>query len=146
MAQQRTVRVMFPTAGQTPTKIYNKGRVHVNGCHLPDEVDPSSLSGSLSPTLQKKNIVAIDFGTTCCTLAYSMERNDDVGIRFLRLESDNERIPTSIVIDNAGIVVGFGKNARKQYAKLQPEVNHFFDQIKMNLQHDQVDLNLNLLL
>ena len=140
---QKTILV-YGVANSTAdeTRVYRKGETYINGCSLPDEVD-KLRSGTLTDT-EPGNVVAIDFGTTCCTLAYFMKGDRDDEIRYLRHDSDNPRIPTSIVIDDDGNVYAFGRDAQKKYAKLtdqQKQTHHFFHQIKMNLQHDKVIKN-----
>ncbi len=135
---QKTV-IVFGVKDGLEDKVYKKGEKYINGCYLPDEVDRLSVEqiGATDP----RNVVAIDFGTTCCTLAYSFEGDKEYEIRYLRIEEDNARIPTSIVITDEGKVFAFGRDAQKRYLKLteeQKKSHHFFHQIKMNLQHDKV--------
>ena len=137
---RKTVLVFGVSNSQADeTHVYKKGEKYINGCSLPDEVD--KLRGGVIPDAEPENVVAIDFGTTCCTLAYSMKGDRDDDVRYLRHDNDNPRIPTSIVIDDNGNVYAFGRDAQKRYAKLpdqQKQTHHFFHQIKMNLQHDKV--------
>ncbi len=136
----RTALIFEARDNSEDERIYKKGEKYINGCYLPDEVDRQNVkkTGETDPG----NVVAIDFGTTCCTLAYSFKGADrDHDVRYLRIEADNARIPTSIVIDDEGEVFAFGRDAQKRYSKLTDEEkqsHHFFHQIKMNLQHDKV--------
>ncbi len=137
----RTAIILRPTRENSEDdRSYKKGEKYINGCYLPDEVDRQNVktTGDTDPG----NVVAIDFGTTCCTLAYSFQGSDrDNDVRYLRIEADNARIPTSIVIDDEGEVYAFGRDAQRRYSKLteeQKQSHHFFHQIKMNLQHDKV--------
>ena len=110
---------------------------YVNGVRLPAEVARESRSRNSG------NIAAIDFGTSSCSVAYWMK--GDQHVRLLKLGSDygsdDVRVPTAILMDSNGMVVEFGKSARRKYAQLTMEKkrhHYFFDDIKMNLQHDKV--------
>ena len=136
---QRTVLYLGVKENSEENQNYKKGEKYINGCYLPDEVDRQDVhvAGETDP----ENVVAIDFGTTSCTLAYSFKGDQEHEVRYLRIEEDNARITTSIVIDDEGKVFAFGKDAQKRYLKLSEELkqsHHFFHQIKMNLQHDKV--------
>ncbi len=136
---QKTVLVFGVKNGLEESCVYKKGEKYINGCCLPDEVD--TLDARRLGDTDPRNVVAIDFGTTCCTLAFSLEGDRQHEVRYLRLEGDNARIPTSIVIDDKGKVFAFGRDAQRRYLKLteeQKQSHHFFHQIKMNLQHDKV--------
>ena len=110
-------------------------RKHINGVKLPtEEFRRNRLSRQCG-----KNIAAIDFGTTSCSVAYCID--EDRKVRALRF-SDDVRFPSVILMDADGRVVEFGKNARKKYAHLPPDKkqhHHLFTEIKMNLQHDKVN-------
>lgn len=93
---------------------------------------------------QSNNIVAIDFGTKNCSLAFITE-NDELeitrGIPKLPLNGTYLRVPTVVMFNPAGEVESFGHDARTLYANLedhQRETHAYFEEIKMNLHHDKV--------
>ena len=97
---------------------------------------------------QPKNIAAIDFGTKNCSLAYITE-NDKVeftqSVPKLPLNGMYLRVPTAILLNVQGEVEAFGHDARTLYGNLEDsdrESYFFFEEIKMNLQRDQVYLQL----
>lgn len=111
---------------------------YVNGTHFPIK-EPRETAQQNSRC--SGNIAAIDFGTTSCSLAYSVA--GDTRIRFLRLDEANDRVPTAILMDANGRVVDFGSNARRRFAQLPKERkqhHHYFSEIKMTLQHDKVSV------
>lgn len=112
-------------------------RKHVNGVSLPVEESRRDRYKKVA------NIAAIDFGTTSCSVAYCVQ--GDQRVHLLKLGPDDVRVPTAILMDVSGKVVEFGKNARRKYAHVPSERKqyfHFFSEIKMSLQHDQVILCL----
>ena len=123
-----------PSESQQEVVIKQK---YVNGTHFPIK---ELREAAQQNTECNGNIAAIDFGTTSCSLAYSVA--GDTKIRFLRLdEADKERVPTAILMDAKGRVVDFGSNARRRFAQLSKEkkqYHHYFSEIKMTLQHDKV--------
>lgn len=129
-----------PSESQQAVVIKQK---YVNGTHFPIK----ELREAQQNTECNGNIAAIDFGTTSCSLAYSVA--GDTKIRFLRLdEADKERVPTTILLDANGRVVDFGSNARRKFAQLSKEkkqYHHYFSEIKTTLQHDKVLSVLNCL-
>ena len=109
---------------------------YINGVTLPEEVERSSNRSAFRAA---KNIAAIDFGTTGCSLAYRLQ--NDNGVRFVKLDNEDTRVPTAILVDEKGEVMCFGKQARKRYASLPMERKKqcfYFHRVKMNLQHDTV--------
>lgn len=91
-----------------------------------------------------RNIAAIDFGTKNCSLAYITE-NDRLeltqGIPKLPLNGMYLRVPTSLLLNAQGEVEAFGHDAWSLYGNLEEEDKktfHYFEEIKMNLQMDQV--------
>lgn len=91
-----------------------------------------------------KNIAAIDFGTKNCSLAYITE-NDSLevtrGIPKLPLNGTYLRVPTVILFNPSGQVEAFGHDARMLYSNLEDHEREeyiYFEEIKMNLHHDQV--------
>ena len=97
-------------------------------------------------TSYSRCVAAIDFGTTNCSLAYSI---DDRGDQIVRLNEYYTRVPTAIMLKRGQANDGgtecsihsFGEFAQKQYHennKLQKDPYLFFERMKLNLQHDQV--------
>ena len=91
-----------------------------------------------------RNIAAIDFGTKNCSLAYITE-NDTIeltqGVPKLPLNGMYLRVPTAILLNVQGEVVAFGNDARTLYGNLEDherESYFYFEEVKMNLQRDQV--------
>ena len=91
-----------------------------------------------------KNIVAIDFGTKNCSVAYITE-NDQLeitsGIPKLPLNGSYLRVPTAVLFTPEGMVESFGNDARALYLNLddaEREQYIYFEEIKMNLHKDQV--------
>ena len=85
------------------------------------------------------NIAAIDFGTTNCSIAYTIvgSRREEI----LPLNTTHHRVPTAILFEPDGTILSFGYDARAQYLDLDDEgrLEHaYFEQIKMTLQHDEV--------
>ena len=96
--------------------------------------------------LQKnsKNIVAIDFGTKNCSVAYITE-NDQLeitrGIPKLPLNGSFVRVPMAVLFTPEGVVESFGHDARTIYLNLDDSERRqyiYFEEIKMNLHKDQV--------
>ena len=91
-----------------------------------------------------KNIAAIDFGTKNCSLAYVTESDKlevTRGIPKLPLNGTHLRVPTVVLFNPQGQVEAFGHDARTLYANLEDsdrEEYGYFEEIKMNLLHDQV--------
>lgn len=92
---------------------------------------------------RSKNIVAIDFGTKNCSVAFITE-NDQLeitrGIPKLPLNGTYLRVPTVVLFNQAGQVEAFGHDARTLYANLEDherEEYTYFEEMKMNLHHDK---------
>ena len=84
------------------------------------------------------NIAAIDFGTTNCSIAYTT--GSEVPC-ILTLNQTYYRIPTTILFKPDGAIDSFGYDARSEYLNLDDEERleyAYFEQIKMNLQPDEV--------
>ena len=109
-----------------------------NGCQEARRV-PRTESGFRVPS---RNIAAIDFGTTNCSVAYTtVGSGPDEGPRRLPLNSTHCRVPTAILFKPDGTIDSFGYDARKEYLNLDDEDRldyAYFEQIKMDLQHDEV--------
>ena len=90
------------------------------------------------------HIAAIDFGTKNCSLAY-ITANDSVdltqGVPKLPINGMHLRVPTAILFNSHGAPEAFGHDARTLYGNLEDyerESYYYFEEIKMNLQRDQV--------
>ena len=110
---------------------------YVNGVSFP-QVEERTAAGSSRTT--ECNIVAIDFGTTHCSVAYCMAGSNSVSL--LPLDTNrNCRVPCSILIDGDFTVKAFGHHARKAYSALpadKKKTHYYFKELKMQLQHDEV--------
>ena len=109
-----------------------------NGCEVAKRV-PRTESGF---RVHSGNIAAIDFGTTNCSVAYITVRSGtEEGPQLLPLNSTYHRVPTAILFKPDGSIDSFGYDARAEYLNLANEDRldyAYFEQIKMNLQHDKV--------
>ena len=112
-----------------------------NGCEVAKRV-PRIKSGF---RVHSSNIAAIDFGTSNCSLAYTTagsETGEDP--RMLTLNNTHYRVPTTILFKPDGTVDSFGYDARSEYLNLNDKERleyPYFEQIKMNLQHDKVSID-----
>lgn len=88
------------------------------------------------------NIAAIDFGTTNCSLAYILPGSStDRSPNMLPFHGTIYRVPTAILFNKDGTVKSFGARARKIYRGLENAQlleYAYFEHIKMDLQHDEV--------
>ena len=109
-----------------------------NGCQVAKRV-PRSSTGFREPS---RNVAAIDFGTTNCSVAYiTAKDNPELGPQRLQLNSNYSRVPTAILFKRDGSFVSFGHEARNDYIGLDDaeRLDYFyFEEIKMNLQSDEV--------
>ena len=111
-----------------------------NGCKVADRVPPEQALFR-DPS---DNIAAIDFGTTNCSLAYvtaGHSASSEEGAVPLQLNNTFYRVPTAILFKPDGSVKSFGYDGRDEYMNLDDEERleyAYFEQIKMNLQHDEV--------
>ena len=109
-----------------------------NGCEVAKPV-PRREVGFRVPS---GNIAAIDFGTTNCSLAYvTVGDSFEEGPKRLPLNTTFYRVPTAILFTSDGAIDSFGYDARQQYLNLDDDdrLDHaYFEQIKMDLQHDEV--------
>lgn len=95
----------------------------------------------------KDRIIAVDFGTS--TLAAAWLAKQDGVVKELTLSETSRYIPTVLLMKNDGRgkwVVKIGEKALIDYYKVISDPSGdsqviFFEKIKMELQHDQVDLN-----
>ena len=113
-------------------------RITSNGCQVAKRV-PRKDAGCRPPS---DNIAAIDFGTTNCSVAYILPGEmAEQGPTIVPFEGTLYRVPTAVLFNKDGIVEAFGTTARKAYCNLEDEERlewAYFEQIKMNLQHDEV--------
>ena len=113
--------------------------------------DAVSLNTHRAEATKRKingNVAAIDFGSTYCSIAYTIEGTDD--IYSLALNEYYPRVPTAILLyrekddDDKRIGVSiksFGYNAQENYQTIKAADRSkviYFERMKMNLQHDQV--------
>ena len=109
-----------------------------NGCEVAKHVLRRDVKCRQLPT----NIAAIDFGTTNCSLAYIIAGElTNGGPNLLPLDGTEYRVPTAILFRKDGTLKAFGHTARKLYRNLEDEERlqcAFFEQIKMDLQQDEV--------
>ena len=78
-----------------------------------------------------RNTAAIDFGTTNCSVIYTVERNEDPQRLSL---SKFDRVPTAILFEPDGTIDSFGYEARAQYLDLDDDNRPkyaYFEQIEM---------------
>ena len=109
-----------------------------NGCEVARRVTRKE-SGF---RIHSGNIAAIDFGTTNCSVAYTtVGSGSEEGPRRLPLNTTYHRVPTAILFNPDGTINSFGYDARAEYLSLDDKDRleyAYFEQIKMNLQHDKV--------
>ena len=109
-----------------------------NGCEVAKRV-PMKESGF---HVHSGKFAAIDFGTTNCSVAYTtVGSGSEEGPRRLPLNRTYYRIPTAILFKPDGSIDSFGYDARADYLNLENEERleyAYFEQVKMNLQHDKV--------
>ena len=110
---------------------------------------PTKETFSIIPTIANGdvNIAAIDFGTTACSLAYCFQSTagselKDRQVVKVKLDGQEYRVPSAILMNDNGEILGFGKRALSEYAKELTHCNGLFQHIKMELQHDSVSVYL----
>ena len=115
-----------------------------NGCKIAYRV-PRKQARFREPS---DNIAAIDLGTANCSLAYVIaghSASSEEGPVRLSLNTTNYSVPTAILFNPDGSINSFGYNGQQEYMNLDDDEclqYAYFEQIKMNLQHDEVrDLN-----
>lgn len=111
-----------------------------NGCSVAERISRKK-AGFRVPS---NNIAAIDFGTTNCSVAYTVVGDSsEKGPHLLPLNNTFYRVPTAILFASDGSVKAFGYDARTEYINLDDDERlqcAYFEQIKMNLQHDEVSI------
>ena len=108
-----------------------------NGCKMAKHI-PRMRSGFRVPS---GNIAAIDFGTTNCSVAYTIVGSRPEGPQRLLLNDTHCHVPTAILFMPDGSIHSFGYKARAMYLNLVDFMwlkCAYFEQIKMTLQHDEV--------
>lgn len=108
-----------------------------NGCRLPKRILRTE-AGCRPPS---NCIAAIDFGTTNCSVAYNIIPSGKTAPLLLQFPGPFWRVPTAILFDKDGAVRSFGEEARTKYYEMKAEEIQecaYFEQIKMDLQHDEV--------
>ena len=98
--------------------------------------------------IKRAVIAAIDFGTTFCSLAYTLPNEDTVN--FVELNQHQKRVPTAILLQKQTVADGteeqmmirdFGFEAQSQTSTLLNEErpDHiYFELVKMLLYNDKV--------
>lgn len=113
-----------------------------NGCSVAKRISRIK-AGFRVPS---NNVAAIDFGTTNCSVAYTVVGDSsEKGPHLLPLNNNFSRVPTAILFSSDGSIKAFGYDARTEYINLDAHERlqcAYFEQIKMNLQHDEVRMNL----
>ena len=113
-----------------------------NGCIVAKRV-PRSKTDFHKPS---KNVAAIDFGTTNCSVAYLTETDiPERGPQRLLLSGNYSRVPNAVLFDPNGSLLSFGMDARLEYSNLEDDKRPdyiYFEHIKMNLQSDEASLYL----
>ncbi len=110
-----------------------------NGCPVAKRVPRSSANYRVS----SKNVAAIDFGTTNCSVSYLTTTDDaKAGPQCLKLNGTHQRVPTAILFNQDGKFVSFGHEARSDYLLGLDDGDrlkyYYFEEIKMSLQLDEV--------
>ena len=85
-------------------------------------------------------VAAIDFGTTFCSVAYTLEGSKD--ILKLPLDGPHTRVPNAILIEKkSNTVVAFGYRAQEQFSRLKEKEKYiYFQRMKMILYRNKVSL------
>ena len=125
-------------------------RTYENGCVGFTRKPAEGLVRSFRTNPQ--NIAAIDFGTTNCSLMYllNVPLSEKAKKQPIRLKLDSSgysvRVPNCALFDLTGNMVAFGHSAQRRYYKIikdETKRYHFFQKIKMKLQHDKVNIIAN---
>ena len=124
-----------PEIGDTPS-------LSPNGCRVARRISRSDSEARCRPP--SNCIAAIDFGTTNCSVAYNIippGKTFEIAPILLQFPDTLRRVPTAILFDKDGAVQSFGEEARTDYYEIEAEEIRkcaYFEQIKMDLQHDEV--------
>ena len=115
---------------------------HPNGAVVAEAID--RMHSAFSATT--RNIAAIDFGTTNCSLAYCTTEDEGMELLKLTTQEGQVRIPTILLVNEEGEPIDFGYGAIHQYQRLDPSEQmryHLFERIKLALGPDEVHYNCN---
>ena len=84
-------------------------------------------------------VAAIDFGTTYCSLAYTLQR-DSKDIFKLPLDGPHQRVPNAVLIEKVtNSVEAFGYRAQTLFAKTKQKERYlYFERMKMILYRRKV--------
>ena len=120
---------------------------HRNGVSVVQEVKRSDFVEGLQFSQKSKNIIGIDFGTSTLAVCFVTSDEDKVYSFKIHDEETDYSTPTILLIDQDN-KIEIGSRAYSCYTDLATDVNNiiFFDKIKLELQHDKVCININLLL
>ena len=125
---------LLPNAILNPTMALSK-EYQPNGVRKTRKV-PRSVAGFRKTT---GFIAAIDFGTTYCSVAYTLEGEND--FIKLTLNGVHTRVPNAILIERGSNEVdSFGYRAQEKFASLKKQREKFiyFERMKMILYRTQV--------
>ena len=117
---------------------------YINGVSFPTKEPREIITLHTEDCL---NVAAIDFGTTCCSVAYFIGGTKS-GVKFLKIDNREIRAKTAILMDGEGKVIDFGRRAHRKYSQFLTDEKkrhceyHYFNDIKMALQHDKVSCML----
>ena len=84
-------------------------------------------------------VAAIDFGTTYCSLAYTLQGSED--ILKLPLDGPHTRVPNAILIEReSNTVAAFGYHAQDKFSQLKKQQGRYiyFERMKMILYRRRV--------
>lgn len=96
---------------------------------------------------QSHNVAAIDFGTACCSLSYTINEGDvDINdIDMLVIDDNNTRVPTALLLkkneDGSISRIDIGFVAQQKHANLTKnkfKEHIYFECFKMELRDEQV--------
>lgn len=115
--------------------------MYPNGVSRAKTLNRSDLPKSVSYTQKSDNVIGLDFGTSTLAVSFvTSGSKEPYKFRVCKSEVDHFS-PTVLLIDENG-KVDIGSKALMRYTKLQHNVSKstFFEQIKLELQHDKVNL------
>ena len=113
-----------------------------NHCEVADRVSCSDVKYFS----RSEYIAAIDFGTTNCSLAYILSgKMSENGPKLLQFDGTVYRVMSASLFNPEGSMIALGETARTAYKNVGDEerLKHaYFEQIKMDLQHEDVRILL----
>ena len=112
---------------------------HNNGVPFVQKVKRSELGLQFPP--KSKNVIGLDFGTSTIAVCYVTSASDRLYQLKLQEEDVNFKTPTVLLIDERNRVE-IGSRALRRYTRLEIDVNNsvFFDKVKLELQHNKVNI------